>query len=197
MQRRILKSFFVIIITILISSCSAYHGGYLTNSASLSSGNFSYVKMNVKGTSTTTYVIGVGGIAKETLVNNAKQDLLTSNPLQNNQDLVNLTVNFKTSYYLGIVITVKCLVAADIVEFKLPKTNIETNNSNSKENKHNINNNIEKQDSSKTENDQFLRIDKKQKAKDNEPPKEKKNTAATIVVGVIIAGILIVGLFFK
>jgi len=38
--------------------------------------------------------------------------------LKDNQALVNTTVNFANSYYLGLVITVTCTVSADVVEFK-------------------------------------------------------------------------------
>jgi hypothetical protein len=90
----------------------------MENSASLNSANFSYAKQNIIGKSQATYVLGIGGLAKETLVNEAKQNMLTENPLKNNQTLANLTVNLKKSYYLGVYSTVKCTVTADIVEFK-------------------------------------------------------------------------------
>jgi hypothetical protein len=44
--------------------------------------------------------------------------MLKSYLLNKNQALVNLTVNFKNSYYLGIFQTVTCTVTADVVEFK-------------------------------------------------------------------------------
>ena len=118
MKKVILKSVFAITIAIFITGCAAIHNGYMANSAAFSSNNFSYVKMNAQGTSTATYVLGIGGLAKETLVNDAKQQLLTSSPLKSNQTLANLTVNWKNSIYLGLFKTVKCTVTADIVEFK-------------------------------------------------------------------------------
>ena len=101
-----------------MTGCSALHSGYMANSAALGSNNFSYVQMNMQGTSTATYIMGIGGLAKKTLVNEAKQEMLKSNPLQSNQTLANLTVNWKSSYYLGIVVITKCTVTADVVEFK-------------------------------------------------------------------------------
>lgn len=118
MKNKIKQSIFVIIITILISSCAATHVGYMTDSASLSSANFSYAKQNIKGEANTTYLLGIGGLAKETLVGNAKLDMLKNNPLKDNQTLANVTVNFKYSFYLGMVRTVRCTVTADVVEFK-------------------------------------------------------------------------------
>ena len=118
MKKVILKSFFAITIAVFITSCAAIHGGFMENSASLCTNNFSYVKMNVQGTATATYFLGIGGLAKQTLVNDAKKQLLANNPLQSNQTLANLTLNWKSSYYLGFLfIEVRCTVTADIVEF--------------------------------------------------------------------------------
>lgn len=101
----------------LLSGC-AMHAGYMTNSASLTQANFSYVQMNIKGDSRATYVLGIGGFNKNTLVNFAKQQMLADHPLKNNQALVNVTVNFKRATVLGIYTEVNCRVTADVVEFK-------------------------------------------------------------------------------
>jgi hypothetical protein len=118
MKKNIFTATFVILFAVLLTSCSALHQGYMANSASLSSANFSYVRNNIKGESTATYILGIGGLAKETLVNDAKQRMLTDNPLKNNQALANLTVNFKTSAYFIFYTTCTCTVTADVVEFK-------------------------------------------------------------------------------
>ena len=119
MKKNILKSIFAFTIAIFISSCAAFHSGYMTNSAALSSSNFSYVKQNIKGQSTATYFLCIiGGLNKVTLVDNAKQQMLATNPLKSNQALANLTVNFKYSYYFGVFSSVNCTVTADVVEFK-------------------------------------------------------------------------------
>jgi hypothetical protein len=45
--------------------------------------------------------------------------MLATNPLKENQTLANVTVNFKKSFYFGLIYsTVKCTVTADVVEFK-------------------------------------------------------------------------------
>ena len=89
----------------------------MTNSTALSQANFEYVSNNIQGSESVTYVLGIGGMTKETLVDNAKKDMLQRNPLKANQALCNLTVNMKTSYQLGLFITVTCTVTADVVEF--------------------------------------------------------------------------------
>jgi len=120
MKKSIKYLFFLAIIAITMPSCiTTMHIGYLTNSAALGSANFSYIKMNAQGTSSAKYILGIGGFDKETLVNDAKQQLLATNPLKSNQALANVTVNFKTAYFFMYTYhTVTCIVTADIVEFK-------------------------------------------------------------------------------
>ncbi len=116
-KKIIFKSIFAITIAIFTSSCVAFHTGSMSNSTALSSANFSYVKTNLKGEASATYVLGIGGF-RETLVNSAKQNMLQNNNLRDNQALANLTVNFKTTYYWGgFLIVDKCTVTADLVEF--------------------------------------------------------------------------------
>lgn len=117
MKKTLLKISVLITIAIFFSSC-AFHTGFMANSASLSSSNFSYTKMNATGTSTTTYILGFGGMKREAMVNDAKQNLLSTNPLQNNQALSNITVNFKMVTYAGVYGKSTCTVTADIVTFK-------------------------------------------------------------------------------
>lgn len=106
------------LILISFQSCVAFHSGTMSSSASLSSPNFSYIKKEVSGQSKATYIFGFGGIERQTLVNEAKNNMLRENSLNDNQALTNLTVNFKHSNYFGVVQTVQCFVTADIVQFK-------------------------------------------------------------------------------
>ena len=108
----------VVFASTLLTSCMATHAGYITNSAALSSANFEYVSNNIGGVEQVTYILGIGGMAKETLVANAKMNMLSRNALSANQALSNVSVNFKTQYTLGLIVTVTCTVTADIVEFK-------------------------------------------------------------------------------
>ncbi len=117
MKNRIFKLGVTLFVISLLSSC-AMHQGYMVNSAALSSSNFTYVKKYVQGTAKVTYIFGLGGLSKIALVDNAKMDLLYANPLKDNQALVNLTVNWKTTFVLPFAFTNRCTVTADIVEFK-------------------------------------------------------------------------------
>lgn len=123
-----LKKTIAITLLVIFQSC-AFHGGYMSNSASLSTNNFQYVKYDAQGTAMAVYIFGLGGNDKIALVNEAKKDLLEKNPLKSNQTLVNLTVNFKQSFVF-FVITNRCTVTADIVEFNSSKVTVENNQSN-------------------------------------------------------------------
>ena len=117
MKKRIFKSVITLFVICLLSSC-AMHQGYMLNSASLGSNNFTYVKKDVKGTAMVAYVFGIGGNDRMAIVNVAKKDLLFANPLKDNQALVNLTVSWKNTFVLPFAITNRCTLTADIVEFK-------------------------------------------------------------------------------
>ena len=116
MNKKHIPRVLIIMAITFIYGC-ALHSGYMANSAALGSANFSYSKMNAKGTSSAEYFLGIGGLDRNNIVNAAKQNLLATNPLEANQALVNVTVNFKTEIYFLIYIKVKCGVTADIVTF--------------------------------------------------------------------------------
>jgi hypothetical protein len=108
---------FIVIVSLFLSGCAATHSGYMSSSTSLSSANFTYVN-SIRGESTATYILGIGGLSKETLVDDAQKNMFISGPLKKNQAIANLTVNFKNSYFIfGVFATVTCVVTADVVEF--------------------------------------------------------------------------------
>jgi hypothetical protein len=87
-------------------------------SASLSDNNFVYIKQNAEGSASVTYVFGFGGYSTKALIGEAKENLMKENQLKENQTFANVTCDIKVSTVLGIVITKKCYITADIVEFK-------------------------------------------------------------------------------
>lgn len=108
----------VLTIALLFTSCAAGLYGGMTSSTALSEDNFSYVNKNLRGKAQATYVLGIGGLSRQAIVNEAKQDMLKEHPLQDGQALANVTVDFKHSNFLGLVATTACYVTADIVEFR-------------------------------------------------------------------------------
>ncbi len=114
-MKRLIKFLIFIVAIALFTSC-AVHQGNMNNSASLNKANFNYVEQNLKGSSHTIKVLGIGGLGDDALVDDAKQAMLTDTNLQANQALVNVTVNWKNSWVF-FVRKSKCTVTADIVEF--------------------------------------------------------------------------------
>jgi len=118
MKKVLLRTSLILCVTVLFTSCAAGLTGYMNNSAALSSNNFTYVKQDLEGMSQATYILGIGGMNREAIVSEAKQNMLENYKLEDGQTLANTTVNFKYSNFLGIVASTKCYVTADIVEFK-------------------------------------------------------------------------------
>jgi len=116
MKTRI-KNLILCIVVLSMSSCLTLHNGVFYNSVQLNTDNFRYVKMNAEGSSTAIYILGFGGGIGQTLMADAKKELIRDNPLKSNQTLANTNVNYKISSYFGIVSTVTCTINADIVEF--------------------------------------------------------------------------------
>tara|TARA_B100001146_G_scaffold27057_1_gene20352 strand:- start:211 stop:564 length:354 start_codon:yes stop_codon:yes gene_type:complete len=117
-MKKFLTVTFCLSIIMMLSSCAAGLTGYMSNSTSLSSNNYSYVKKDITGKSQATYVLGIGGMNREAIVAEAKQNMLGKYELKDGQAIANTTVDFKFSSFLGIVATTKCYVTADIVEFE-------------------------------------------------------------------------------
>ncbi len=97
--------FAVTVLSLFLTSCITLHNGNFFNTTQVNTNNFRYVKQNAEGSSTVTYFLGLGGGRKAALIADAKKRLLRSNPLKDNQALVNININFKyTSIFLGILI---------------------------------------------------------------------------------------------
>lgn len=118
MKKNICISVLTILLATFFSSCISTHVGNMSGSAALSEPNFSYEQQDISGEATSSYFLGILGGFGQSLVAEAKKDMLKKHPLQRNQALANVSVSYKTTYFLGyIVVTVKCIVTADIVEF--------------------------------------------------------------------------------
>ena len=106
---------FLAFIALGTQSCAVYSGS-ITGGANLQTNNFTYVASDVQGTAKTTYILGIGGLAKSALVAEAKKDLSKNHPLKAGQAYTNFILDFRNSA-LPIVTGYKCTVTADIVEF--------------------------------------------------------------------------------
>ena len=94
----------------LVSSC-AYHTGTFSSSSPSSSVVYEDVAMGVV---TTTNFLGIGGTSKDGLIYEAKKNLINNRPLQNNEEYLNFTVDYKRTNYL-LVNTLKVTMTCDVV----------------------------------------------------------------------------------
>ena len=75
------KILIAVLLVTTFTSCVSMHGGMTSSSASLSSNNFTYIAQGVQGSaSVTQYVALVPGF-RETLINDAKNEILDGNSL--------------------------------------------------------------------------------------------------------------------
>lgn len=102
--------------SIIFSSCAALHDGAMVPSTSLNAANFNYIGQ-ANGNASEMYFLGIGGLDKSTLVGTAKSQILRKLPLKSNQAYANVTVNFKNSFYFGVLANRRRTITADIVEF--------------------------------------------------------------------------------
>ena len=112
-----MKKLLIIAVCGLFFGSCAMHGGYVTDSAALSTNNFAYARKMVEGTATATYIFGIGGLKRQALVEEARINLLDNYQLQDNQALVNTTVSFKMTFVLPFFMQNKCTVSASVVQF--------------------------------------------------------------------------------
>jgi len=104
----------IIIISLTISSC-AFHSGLMTGNAALNDANFKTVDYAI-GSSETTKVFGFGSVATDGLMLEAKRNMYESYPLNPGQAYANVSVDFKTAYFL-VVVKTKAIITADVVDF--------------------------------------------------------------------------------
>lgn len=106
-------------VAVLFSSCMSFHAGSVTGSAALGNANFDYVQKGLTGSSSAVYILGIGGMARKKMADEARVDMLKAHPLKANQALANVAVDYKNTLILGTIyrrLTVN--VTADVVEFK-------------------------------------------------------------------------------
>jgi hypothetical protein len=116
MKKQIIKIGLVALVTVF-TSC-ATEKAYFLSSTHPDKNNFIIVKSNVQSTAKVTSVLGLGGHSKKSLVNVAKEQLLESSNLNNNQALANIKINWRMVVANPLLITSSCTVTADVVELK-------------------------------------------------------------------------------
>lgn len=82
----------------------------------LSDNNFQVVGQ-AYGESTATYVLGIGGLSKKALSNNAINEMSKNANLTGSQTLVNTTVHYSVAMWTPLYVKMTCSATANIVEF--------------------------------------------------------------------------------
>jgi hypothetical protein len=95
----------------ILSSCVAYQTGNL-NSTSAGS-KFIYEDVAI-GTAKADRFLGLGGMRKDALVAEAKRQLMTARPLNQGEEYINFTVDFKHSYFYFMDRS-KVTITADVI----------------------------------------------------------------------------------
>jgi uncharacterized membrane protein len=116
-MKKLISKVGVIALMVLFSSC-ATQKGYMLSSTHPGKNNFIVIKNNVHGIVKATSVFGLGRLSKGALINEAKAQLIESNHLTVNQSLVNLNISWKMVSARPFLITNRCTVTADIVEYR-------------------------------------------------------------------------------
>ena len=114
-----MKKFLLIVICFLFfDSCISYHNGFVApNSVTVNSPNFKVIE-TIYGQAGATYFLGLGGTGKNGLIKEAKDYMYASYKLSDNQMITNITVDNKTSLFLGgIFAQHTTYISADVVEF--------------------------------------------------------------------------------
>jgi hypothetical protein len=109
-----MKNLLILIALFSLTGC-AFHSGTFNGSAAINNNQFR-IAGTAQGTAETTQLLGLGGIGKEALVQEAKKNMQLKYPLQKGMVWGNVTVDFKTTYIL-IVRRTKVIVSADIIDF--------------------------------------------------------------------------------
>ena len=111
----------ILVISVILSGCGIQRAIVLnTNNnvtnVELSKKNFKVLE-KVSGTSTATYIFGIGGLTKKSLIENAKTEMLSNSHLEGNaRAIVNVTVEEHFRFYL-VVFKRTIIVNGYVIEF--------------------------------------------------------------------------------
>jgi len=114
-----LKYIFIILVSLNFSACISLHKGeFIQPNISNNKQNFRIVK-TIRGESTATYILGIGGNSRIGLINEAKNNMYVSYEIKPNQNITNVTTDIKNSYFIVpfLYMTQTAIVSADVIEF--------------------------------------------------------------------------------
>lgn len=95
----------------ILTSCAIHSGSMSSHDISAKT---KFVDV-AYGTSNANYILGIGGLTQDAIINNAKKQLYVNRPLKAGEHYANFTIDIKHSYYL-LVSKQTVTVGADIVK---------------------------------------------------------------------------------
>jgi nucleoside-specific outer membrane channel protein Tsx len=110
--------FSTLLFLIFHGSCISTHNGFIQSPSFSVKNNFKIVS-TIEGKSKATYILGIGGNLREGLVNEAKKNMYSKYLLNANQNLTNITVDIKRTFFILPIFFMRqnVIVSADIIEF--------------------------------------------------------------------------------
>lgn len=109
-----MKQIIIVLVALMATSC-AYHGGMITSTPNFQNGKkVEYVDI-ATGYSKVSYFLGMGGMGKEALINQAKRNIYATYPLKPGQSFENMTINEKTTIFFPFV-KKEILAVADVAQ---------------------------------------------------------------------------------
>ncbi len=112
----------ILVVSVLLTSCGVQHAYVLnTNNnvtnVELSKKNFKVIE-KVSGTSSATYILGIGGIKKKALIENAKTQMLSNANLEGSaRAIVNLTTEEHFTLVGIFFVKRTIVVSGHVIEF--------------------------------------------------------------------------------
>jgi co-chaperonin GroES (HSP10) len=102
------------LIAFFVQSC-AVHYGSMESSIDNSNQKYEYVDIAF-GYSKVTYFMGIGGLGKDMLAAEAVRNMRMSFPLETNQTIENIVLNYKT-IWIGPFMKMEAMAMADVIEW--------------------------------------------------------------------------------
>lgn len=123
MNMKKLKLLLVLCISaILFSSCAGFNSTIYPKESPahtqvlLQENNFRVIK-TVEGEWSATYILGIGGLSKESLLNSATSNMYKNAQLTGSQTIINITSVVSSKTILGIYTKKTAIVSGTIIEF--------------------------------------------------------------------------------
>lgn len=101
---------------LLFTGCFSLHSGAYVSSVSLTQPNYQYVK-TVNGKAEAIYFLGFGGLNKNKLISDAKENMYSNAGLTTNQDIANVVVSEKMTSLFLIGFVKEITLTGDVIEW--------------------------------------------------------------------------------